>query len=151
MAGQNLAGRRDIERPASPSAHAGFGVACEIVRQGDIDHDAAVVALAQSLDTTSRVFDLLSGRHQLGAVHNGPAVVLNVGNLDPRGAKRDRLVNHRGDAVDIGTMDDSVDREQNAEPHRSPQPGLPRRRQCPESRSGRGRGRLPPVPLAFSW
>src|SRR6516164_1278783 len=32
MAGQNLAGRRDIERPAPPSAHAGFGVACEIVR-----------------------------------------------------------------------------------------------------------------------
>ena len=27
--------------------------------------------------------DLLSGRHQLCAVHNGPAVILNMGNLDP--------------------------------------------------------------------
>jgi hypothetical protein len=32
-------------------------------------------------------------------------------NSGTAGAERDRLVNHAGDAVDIGTMDDSVDGE----------------------------------------
>jgi len=40
-----------------------------------------------------------------------------MGNLDPPGAERDRLVNHGSDAVYIGAMDDSVDREQNAKTH----------------------------------
>ena len=40
-----------------------------------------------------------------------------MGNLDPAGAKRDRLLHHGGDAVDIGPMDDSVDGEHNAKPH----------------------------------
>ena len=40
-----------------------------------------------------------------------------MGNLDTARAERDRLVNHAGDVVDIDTMNDGVDREQNAEPH----------------------------------
>ncbi len=117
MAGQNLTGRRDVERPAPPSAQARLGVACEIVRHDGVDDDDAVVAFPQSFDITSRALDLLSGRHQLRAVRNSPAVILNMGNLDPSGTERYRLVNHDGDAVDIGTMDDGVDGERNAEPH----------------------------------
>ena len=40
-----------------------------------------------------------------------------MGNLDAAGAKRNRLLHHGGDAVDIGPMDDSVDGEHNAKPH----------------------------------
>jgi len=40
------------------------------------------------------VLDLLSGRHQLRAVRKSPAVILNMGDLDAAGAKRDRLINH---------------------------------------------------------
>jgi hypothetical protein len=75
------------------------------------------VALPQSLDTTNRAFDLLPGRHQLCAVRKSPAIILNMGNLDSAGAERDRLVNHGGDAIDIGTMNDSVNSERNAKPH----------------------------------
>ncbi len=40
-----------------------------------------------------------------------------MGNLDAPSAECDRLLNHRGDAVDISTMDDSVNGERNAEAH----------------------------------
>jgi hypothetical protein len=40
-----------------------------------------------------------------------------MGKLDPAGTQRDRLVNHAGDAVDIGAMDDCVDSERNCTPY----------------------------------
>src|SRR4029077_6851425 len=117
MARQNLAGRRDVERPAPPSAQASFRVACEIVRHYGVNNDDAAVAFPQSFHTIDRMFDLLSRWHQLRAVRKSPAVILNLGNFDPAGAKRDRLVNHVGDAVDIGMMNDSIDGERNAKAH----------------------------------
>ena len=105
------------DRRPHPPAQASFGVAREIVRHNRVDNDDAVVAFPQSFDTTTRTFDLLSGWHQLRTVRNRPAVILNMGNFDPAGAERHRLVNHGGDAVDIGTMNDSIDGERNAKAH----------------------------------
>src|ERR1051326_8952334 len=88
VTGQHLAGRRHIERAPAPTADARVWEAGEIIGHHRVDDDLAAMRAPQPLDVTQSRLDLLTRRHQRGAVLQRPAVILDVRNLDARGAER---------------------------------------------------------------
>ena len=117
VAGQHLAGGRDVERAPAPAADARLRIARVIVRHHRVDDDAAVMARAQILHRRRRALDLLAGRHQRGAVLERPAVILHVRDLDAACAERQCEIDHLADAVDVGAMHDRVDGQRQPVPH----------------------------------
>ena len=117
MAGQNLARGRNIDHPASPSAHAGLGKARIIVGHDRIDHDDAVIAPAQVFEQFDGIQRLLIGGHQRIPVGQGPAVILGVRDFDPPGAELHGEFHEFLGAADILPVDHRIDRQRQSEGH----------------------------------
>ncbi len=114
VAGQNLAGRRDIDPRPSPAAHTGFRVGRVVVGADIIDDDNAFEALAGLFDKGVRLQKLLAGRHECGAVLVRPAMKLHRGDLDAAGAKPDGEIEHVADLVHVLLVADGIDGQRNA-------------------------------------
>ncbi len=78
MAGHDLARRRDGDEAAAPPAHAGLGTDGVIVRHDEIDGEDALETRACRLHDGDALIRLHAGRHQRGAIGQGPAVILHV-------------------------------------------------------------------------
>src|SRR5438093_13621461 len=114
---KNLSRRRHVERASAPTSYARLWIAGSVVRHHGIDDDTAVMTRAQLVHRRRRALDLLARRHQRGPVPQRPAVILHVRNLDAARAKREREIDHLGDPVDVGTMHDRIDGEEELVPH----------------------------------
>src|SRR3954452_461686 len=81
VAGQHLAGRRNVEELPAPAAHALLRPQRVIVRYHVIDRERALEPLARLLDDAGAFVELRHRRHQGGAVLQRPAVILHIGDL----------------------------------------------------------------------
>ena len=78
------------------------------------------------LDDARGVVELLAGRQEGGAVGERPGVILDVGDLEPARAQRQRHVDHLGHAAQVLPMDHHVHRErQTGGAHGRCEAGLP--------------------------
>src|SRR5262245_4482878 len=117
MAGKYLAGRRYVERTAPPTADTRLRKTGVIVGHDRVNDDTAMEARAQHLHLAHRLVDLRTRRHQRRAVLHRPAVILNVCDLDPDRAERQRQFHHRLDTPNIRAVHDHVDRQRQTEAH----------------------------------
>src|SRR5437588_2931281 len=117
MARQDSSRGRDVERPATPAAHTGFGKTRVIVRQHRIDHNVTVLGLPHLLQLGHGTIDLFARGHQRRAILQGPAVVLHMRNFDTLCVQLDGQIDHFANARDIAAVHDGIDRERLAEPY----------------------------------
>ena len=111
VAGQDLAGGRDVEELAAPAAHALLRPLGVIVRDHVVDDHLALEPVARFLDQPRGGIELLDGGHQRGAVLERPAIILDVGDLEPVGVDLDRHLDDVGQLVEVLAVHDGVDRQ----------------------------------------
>src|SRR3954451_21688814 len=90
VAGQHLAGRRDVEELAAPAAHALLRPQRVIIGHDIVDRQPALQPLARFFDDAVPLVELRHRRHQGVAFLQRPAVILDVGDLEPVGVEIDR-------------------------------------------------------------
>ena len=98
MAGQDLAGGRDVEELPAPAAHAFLRPQRVIIRHHIVDGEHAFQPLPRFLDDAAGLLDLRQRRHQRGAVLQRPAVILHIGDFEPVGIEIDRHLDDVGQA-----------------------------------------------------
>jgi len=101
VAGQDLAGRRDIEELPAPAAHAISSAAAHNNPAPHIDRQNAFQPRLGFFDDPAGFLDLLQGRHQRGAVLQRPAVILHIGDLEPVGIEIDRHLDDVGELMQV--------------------------------------------------
>ena len=115
MAGQDLAGRRDVEELPAPAAHAFLRPQRVVVRDHIVDRERALKPRLRFLDDATRLLELLECRHQRGAVLQCPAVILHVGDFQPVGVEIDRHLDDLRQLVQILSVHDGIHRERQIE------------------------------------
>ena len=96
MAGQDLAGRRNVEELPAPAAHAFLRPQRVVVRHHIVDGEDALQPRFGLLDDAAGLLDLRQRRHQRGAVLQRPAVILHIGDFQPVGVEIDRHLDDVG-------------------------------------------------------
>src|SRR5208282_3412323 len=114
VAGQRLAGRRDVDREPAPAARAGFWIAGVIIGHDHVDDEPAFEFQPRLLDQRDRRLRLLARRHQRGAVRERPAIVLRVGDFEPARAELERKIDEGTDLMQVRAADDRVEGERQA-------------------------------------
>ena len=109
MAGQHLAGGRDVEELPPPAAHALLGSQRVIVRDDIVDVQNALQPFARGIDGAGAFIALFARRHQSVAVLQRPAVILHIGHFQPRGIKRHRHVDDLGQLVQVLAVHHGID------------------------------------------
>ena len=102
MAGQSLAGRRDVDRDPAPAARAGLGIARVIVGHDHVDDELAFEpSAAPPRRARSPPSRLVARRHQRGAVRERPAVILRVRDFEPARAELERKFDEGADLMQV--------------------------------------------------
>ena len=115
VAGQHLAGGRDVEELPAPAAHAFLRPQRVIIRHHIVDGENALQPHGGFLDDAAGLVDLLDRRHQGGAVLQRPAVILHVGDFQPVGVEIDRHLDDVGELMQVLAVHDGVDRQRQVE------------------------------------
>src|SRR3546814_19523442 len=83
VAGQPLAGRRDVEELAAPAAHAGLRPPRVVVGHHVVDDQHALQPLARHLNHRGPLLELPARRHQRPTLEKRHAAVLHATHVEP--------------------------------------------------------------------
>src|SRR5215203_569799 len=95
----------------SPSTVTRLWMRLVVVRQHVGDLHLAPIALDRALGDLTRPLDLLATGHQSGAVLQTPSVILSISQLDSIRTEARGQVYDFSQAVEIGPVEDDIDRE----------------------------------------
>ena len=114
VAGKSLALRCDQHDFASPTAHAGLGEFCIIVRDNIFDADLAAQAFFCGFYFCEKCVELSARRQKKFAIRKSPAVILHVGKFDARCRGRLGDGEHFVRLVKIAAVQDEIERDGDA-------------------------------------
>ena len=109
VAGKRVAVRCDEHQLAAPAAHAGLGIFGVVVWDYIFDSNLVLKAFLSALNECERLVQLCAGGEKVFAVGESPAVILDVGELDARGAGRFGDGEHFFQLIDVAAVDDEVE------------------------------------------